>query len=501
MAVLVIVLGGLAAGTYLYRDVLRGTKLGKLIGLTEPAQAKEVYYCPMHPDYKSDKPGHCPICNMTLVKLEPTAETAMPSGERKILYWQDPMHPQYTSDKPGKAPDCGMDLVPVYADEGPSAENLPPGTVQINPQKQQLIGVQYGEVLSQPLSKTIRTVGRLAYDETKIARIHTKIEGWIEKVYIDFTGKLVKKGQPLISLYSPELVSTQQEFLLAKRAKDYLGDNPITDIATNAVSLYESTRERLRLWDISEEQIKEIEARGAPTKTLTLYSPLDGFVLTRNAFERQRITPETELYTIADLSTIWVLADIYEYELPMIKLGQTATMTLAYFPGKRFKGKVTYIYPQLDNITRTLKVRLEFPNSDFQLKPDMYANVEFRIDYGQQLAVPEEAVLDSGSEQIVFVAREGGYFEPRKVTLGQKVGNLFTVLDGLKAGERVVTSANFLIDSESQLKSALRGIGHAGHGGGAPPGGEQKAPPQPKGQPRHSQRQAPSPPDHSGHRP
>ncbi|MEO0250490.1 MAG: efflux RND transporter periplasmic adaptor subunit [candidate division WOR-3 bacterium] len=502
MALFVILLGGGAAGAYFYRDLLRGTKLGKWMGLEKQAEAKEVYYCPMHPDYKSDKPGDCPICNMTLVKLEPRAETAVPSGERKILYWQDPMHPQYKSDKPGKAPDCGMDLVPVYADEGPRAQELPPGTVQISPQKQQLIGVQYGEVLYQPLSKTIRTVGRLAYDETKIARIHTKIEGWIEKVYVDFTGKLVKKGQPLISLYSPELVSTQQEFLIAKRAKDYLGDNPIKEISSNALSLYESTRERLRLWDISEDQIKEIEERGAPTKTLTLYAPIDGFVLARNAFERQRITPETELYAIADLSTIWVFADIYEYEAPLIKLGQTATLTLSYFPGKTFKGKVTYIYPQLDNTTRTLKVRLEFPNLDFQLKPDMYANVELHINYGRQLAVPEEAVLDSGSEQIVFVARDGGYFEPRKVTLGQKVGHLFIVLDGVKAGERVVTSANFLIDSESQLKSALRGIGHAGHGGGAPPGGEQKAPPQPKGQPDHSQHQAPPPAaDHSRHRP
>jgi RND family efflux transporter MFP subunit len=356
----------------------------------------------------------------------------------------------------------------------------------------------------QPLSKTIRAVGRVAYDETKIARIHTKIEGWIEKVYVDFTGQLVKKNQPLIGLYSPELVSTQQEFLIASKAKDYLGDNPFKEISTNALSLYESTKERLRLWDISEQQIQEIEARGTPLKTLTLYSPIDGFVLTRNAFERQRITPDTELYAIADLSTIWVLADIYEYEAPLIKLGQAVIMTLTYFPGKTFTGKVTYIYPEVDNTTRTLKVRVEFTNANFQLKPDMYANVELRIDYGQQLAVPEEAVLDSGAEQIVFVARGGGYFEPRQVKLGQKVGNAFIVLEGLKAGEQVVTSANFLIDSESQLKSAIGGIGHAGHGGGAPAGGEPKAPPQPKGQPDHSQHQAPPsqpPADHSGHRP
>ncbi|OGW12857.1 MAG: hypothetical protein A3G93_02570 [Nitrospinae bacterium RIFCSPLOWO2_12_FULL_45_22] len=354
--------------------------------------------------------------------------------------------------------------------------------MKISPQKQQLIGVQYGEVLYQPLSKTIRAVGKVAYDETKIARIHTKIEGWIERVYVDFIGKLVRKNHPLISIYSPELVSTQQELLLARRAKDYLGDNPIRDISSNAFSLYEATRDRLRLWDITDEQIKEIEQRGTPTKTLILYSPINGFVLTRNAFEGQRITPEAELYAIADLSTVWVLADIYEYELPTIKLGQTVTMTVSYFPGKTFKGKVAYIYPQLDNTTRTLKVRVEFSNPDFQLKPDMYVNVELFIDYGQQLALPGDAVLDSGSNQVVFVARDGGYFEPRKVILGQKAGDFFIVIDGVKAGERVVTSANFLIDSESQLKAALGGISHMGHGDGTPTAGEQKAPtPQPGG--------------------
>ena len=205
-------------------------------------------------------------------------------------------------------------------------------------------------------------------------------------------------------------------------------------------------------------------------------------MLTRNAFEGQRITPEAELYAIADLSTVWVLADIYEYELPTIKLGQTVTMTVSYFPGKTFKGKVAYIYPQLDNTTRTLKVRVEFSNPDFQLKPDMYVNVELFIDYGQQLALPGDAVLDSGSNQVVFVARDGGYFEPRKVILGQKAGDFFIVIDGVKAGERVVTSANFLIDSESQLKAALGGISHMGHGDGTPTAGEQKAPtPQPGG--------------------
>ncbi len=354
--------------------------------------------------------------------------------------------------------------------------NLPEGAFQINAEKQQLIGVQYGEVRYQPVSKTLRTVGRLTYDETKIAHVHTKNEGWIEKVYVDFTGKYVKRGQPLISLYSPELLQTQQEFLLARRGRDELSTSPFREAVNASESLYQAARQRLELWDITEAQISELEKSGKPDKALTIYAPKDGFVLARNAFIKQRVTPDTELYTIADLSTIWVIADIYEYEASEIKVGQSAVVTLAYFSGRSYKGKVTYISPQLDNTTRTLKVRIELANPGFALKPDMFANVELGISYGKRLIVPQEAVMDSGAEQIVFVAQDDGYFEPRKVQLGAKVDNEFIVLGGLKAGERIVTSANFLIDSESKLKSATGGMSMPGmnHGGGQ--GSEKKAP-------------------------
>jgi Cu(I)/Ag(I) efflux system membrane fusion protein len=400
-----------------------------------------------------------------------------PASQRKVLYWVDAMNPMNKSDKPGKAPD-GMDLLPVYADETGPGETPPVGAVKISAEKQQLIGVQYGNVAYRPVTETLRTVGRVTYDETRIARIHAKVEGWLDEVYVDFTGKLVEKGQPLISIYSPELFSTQQEFLIARRGKESLGNNTNPEIARGAISLYEASRERLRLWDISDEQIRDLEARGTPSRTLKLYSPISGFVVTRNAFEKQRITPDTELYTIADLSRVWVLADIYEYELPQIVLGQTAKMTLSYYPGRSYQGQVAYIYPQLDNTTRTVKVRLEFPNPGFDLKPDMYANIELGIDYGKQLSVPEEAVLDSGSEQIVFVARENGYFEPRKVQLGAKVDNRYIVLGGLKSGEKIVTSGNFLIDSESRLKSATEGMtGMPGMGKSEkPPGGTREKP-------------------------
>jgi len=467
--VILVLIAAIAGAVYLYRDLLRGTTVGGWIGLKAIAQAKSVYYCPMHPDYKAGKPGECPICHMALVKLEPEkqevpAEQAKapaegrPPGQRKVLYWQDAMNPSQHYDKPGKAPD-GMDLAPVYEEEAPAQGQAAPGGIFISPKKQQLIGVQVAAVAMEPLTRTIITVGQLTYDETRVARIQSKVEGWIEHVYVDFTGMWVSKNHSLINLYSPELVSTQQELLIAKRAKDNLSTSSFPEIAANARSLYDATRDRLRLWDISEAQIREIEKRGTPSRTMTLSSPIEGYVLARNAFRGQRVTPEMELYTIADLSTIWVLADIYEYEVPMVKVGQAATMSLAYFPGQIYTGKVAFIYPQIDNQTRTLKVRLQFPNPDHKLKPDMYASVSLAIDYGRQLAVPETAVLDSGTQQIVFIAHEGGHFEPRTLQLGAKVNDRFIVLSGLSPGEMVVTSGNFLIDSESQLKTALGGMG------------------------------------------
>lgn len=389
----------------------------------------------------------------------------------KVLYWQDPMHPAYKSDKPGKAPDCGMDLVPVYEENTntTSITNLPPGAFNISPTQQQLIGVQYGEVAYKTVNKTIRTVGKLAYDETKITHVHTKTDGWIEDVYVDFTGKQVKKGDPLFSVYSPDLLASQQEFLIASRSRKELGESQFREAALGSQSLYQASRRRLELWDISDEQINEIEKSGKSVKNLTVYAPIDGFILTRNAYPKQRIMPDTDLYTIADLSNIWVIADVYEYEVADVKLGQETIVSLSYFPGRVFRGKINYIYPQIDTTTRTLKVRIEIANPTYELKPDMFANVELKINYGRKLIVPQEAVLDSGSEQNVFVALGNGYFEPRKIQLGAKVDNNFIVLTGLKSGEKVVTSANFLIDSESRLKSAVSGMGMGhSHGGISP---------------------------------
>jgi RND family efflux transporter MFP subunit len=396
---------------------------------------------------------------------------------------------------------------------------VPEGAIQISPERQQLIGVQYGEAAYKSVSRTLRVVGRLAYDETKITRIHPKIEGWVEQVFVDFTGKQVRKGEPLLSLYSPDLLQTQQEFLLARRGRDELSGSPFREAVAGSESLYQAARKRLELWDVSEEQIRELEKTGKPSRALTLYAPGDGFVLARNAYPKQRVTPDTELYAIADLSSVWVLADIYEYEAAEVRIGQAATVTLSYLPGRAYRGKVNYIYPQLDNTTRTLKARIEVSNPGFTLKPDMYANVELKVDHGRRVVVPQEAVMDSGAEQTVFVAHEGGYFEPRKVILGAKVDNEYIVLGGLKAGERVVTSANFLIDSESKLKSAAGGMGMPGmnHGGGHGDAGKTGQPPPPQadqlrrkvaphlGREDHSQHQPPATPtpkkqDQSPHR-
>ncbi len=424
------------------------------------------WYDAMAPQNHYTKPGKAPD-GMDLVAkyadeqaAPPKNATASPApqGDRKILYWYDPMHPQYKADKPGKAPDCGMDLVPKYAEE--QAASMAPGAVTISPEKQQLIGVRTAEVRRETLTRDVHTTGQVVTDESKIAHVHVKINGFIDKVYVDYIGQLVKKGQPLFTLYSPDLVATQEEYLIAKRGERTLSASPFAEVAQGSESLLRSTRERLKLWDISNDQIKKLDETGEVSRTLTFYSPIAGFVTDRKAFPNTSVNPDTELYTVADLSTIWVNADVFEYEVPFVKMGQHAEMQLSYYPGKKWNGRVSFIYPTVDPATRTVKVRLEFENPKFELKPQMFADVQIKISYGDQVVIPQEAVLDSGKEQIVFVARDGGYFEPRKITIGAKLDGKVVVLSGLKAGETVVTSGNFLIDSESRLKSATGSMQH-----------------------------------------
>jgi Cu(I)/Ag(I) efflux system membrane fusion protein len=334
------------------------------------------------------------------------------------------------------------------------AEETP--TVEIPTDKQQLIGVKTVQAAIRPLHRVIRTVGRIEYDERKLATANTKIEGWIEKLHVDYTGRYVKKGEPLAEIYSPELVATQQEFLnilrWAGQGQSVKDERTAMLLVKDAQAMLDAAKERLRLWDISDEQIKKIETTGKPIRTLTIYSPVSGYVLQKMAVQGMRVMPGEKLFDVVDLSSVWVVSDIYEYELPLIKVGQTARISLSYFPGKEFSTRVDYVYPALAGETRTAKVRFTIPNPDGVLKPQMFTNVEIKINLGNRLAVPSEAVIDTGVRQIVYVDKGEGYFEPREVMTGLKVDELVEVTGGIKAGEKVASSANFLIDSEAQLK-------------------------------------------------
>ncbi len=384
--------------------------------------------------------------------------------ERKILYWVDPMHPAYKSDKPGIAPDCGMNLEPVYEDGGAAApestgSRQPGGTFHVSPDKQQLIGVKFVTATLASDLETVRAVGKIAEDERNITRVHPRIEGWIYKVHADFTGQYVNKGDPLLTIYSPDMLATQQEYLLALRARDTLKGGPSKDAYENAELLILASRRRLELWDLSAEQIDEIEHTRKPIRTITLYSPASGYVTSRNAFPSQRVGPDTELYAITDLSRIWIMADVFEADLSKIHEGQTATVSIPN-GNRSFNAKVSYLQPQVDPATRTLKVRLEAANPGLKLKPEMFVDVSFRIGSADRVTVPAAAVVNTGLRKTVFVDHGNGDLEPRAVETGPQFGDTVQVLAGLRAGERVVASGAFLIDSEAQLKNAIP-MGHA----------------------------------------
>ncbi len=373
-----------------------------------------------------------------------------------------PEHPPEVKQETKKTDDFdirGLTMESIQK-EGKMQE-VSPGAVQISPERQQMIGVKIGKVEMRPLEKIIRTVGRVDYDERKVHMVSLKIGGWIEDLYVDFTGRFVRQGEPLLTIYSPELVSTQEEYLIALRARKDLAKSPFSEVAASGHSLAESARRRLKLWDISDDQIKKLEESGEVRKTLSVYSPFSGFVLEKMAYKGMNVMPGMVLFKLVDLSTVWLYADIYEYELPFVRVGQQAAIQLSYLQGETFTGKAIYIYPTLDPNTRTAKVRFEFPNPAGKLKPEMYGDVEIRVHLGRRLVVDEGAIIDTGLRQMAIVDKGNGYFEPREVKVGAKVDNYYEILKGLKAGERVVTSANFLIDSESKFKEAVGAPGHA----------------------------------------
>jgi Cu(I)/Ag(I) efflux system membrane fusion protein/cobalt-zinc-cadmium efflux system membrane fusion protein len=378
-----------------------------------------------------------------------------PETGKKIKYWTSPMDPTYIRDEPGKSP-MGMDLVPVYEEEGEDKE--PASTIRIDPVTMQNMGVRLGRVQRKSLVKDIRTVGNITYDETKIFTVNTKFNGWIEKLYVNFVGDAVKKGQPLFEIYSPELVTAQQEYLLALDQYNRLSNSSYARVRESAKRLLKASHTRLRFWDLTEAQIGKIGKTGNVNKTVTVYSPASGVVTKKDAFEGHYVKKGAHQYEIVDLSTVWVDVDVYEYELPWVRKGMAAEMDLSYVPGKKYKGKVLFIYPYLDTKTRTAKLRLQFVNPGYQLKPGMYANILLkRVVAKNSLVIPQEAVIDSGVRQIVFVAVGEGKFQPREVNLGLEVNeNEFQVLDGLQEGEEIVLSAQFMLDSESRLREAIQ---------------------------------------------
>ncbi len=371
---------------------------------------------------------------------------------RKIKYWVAPMDPTYIRDKPGKSP-MGMDLVPVYeGDEETSDERI----VKIDPLIVQNMGVRTATVKRGPLNVSIRTIGHIAYDEELVEHIHTKISGWVEELFVKTTGEEIKKGQKIISIYSPELVATEEEYLQALKYREKVSGSSMEDIITGADALLESTRKRLLLMDIDPEQIKALEESGTVRRDMILHSSSSGIVIKKHVFEGMKVDPGMELFTIADLSRVWAIASVYEYELPFLTVGQETTMRLPYEPGSVYRGQVTFIYPYLSPQTRTVQVRMEFDNPDQKLKPDMYADVVIKSKIAENvLLVPSEAVLKTGYRNIVIAYLGNGKFLPKNVTIGPEGEGVVQILSGLREGETIVTSGQFLIDSESNLREAI----------------------------------------------
>ena len=381
----------------------------------------------------------------TAIRGEPEGGSG---AEGETQYYTCGMHPWVILPKPGPCPICGMDLVPL----DPAKFS---GEVTISPVVTQNIGVRIEEVESGPMSSSIRTVGTVEYDETRLGDVNLKVSGWIERLRVDYVGAPVRKGQPLFDLYSPELVSAQEEYLLALRSLRTVGESG--GIGSGARALLESARTKLRYFDIGPEQIAELERRGAPQKTLVVRSPHGGIVIEKHAVDGMKVAPGMTAYRIADLSRVWVMATLYEHQSQHVAVGQRASMTLSYLPGQSLEGKVAYIYPYLDKRTRQINVRLEFPNPTLALKPGMYATVEFEGALTQKrVLVARSAVIDTGERQVAFVSLGGGRFQPRDVQMGGETSTgKVEILEGLEPGEMVVVSGQFLIDSEARMREAL----------------------------------------------
>jgi Cu(I)/Ag(I) efflux system membrane fusion protein len=394
--------------------------------------------------------------------------SAGPSGSHKLLFYRNPMNPAITSPAPAKD-EMGMDYIPVYEDDatapvksiqqqtddffGDDTKVSGLGVVTMTEQGIRLSGVQVAAAVQENIQRALRTVGLVVSDETRVHRMQTKVGGWVETLLINFTGQLVKKGSPVLSIYSPELLSSQEEFI--KTRQSALRSAADAGDRTSAQRLRQSAQRRLELFDVPPDFIKELERTGKPQRAVTLLSPADGFVTAKDIFPGQEVKPGMELYTVTDLSVVWVDAEVYEYETRDVHVGQEGVLTTTYDPSLRLTGKIAYIYPYLNRESRTLKLRFDFDNKDLRLKPGMYVDVNLMIDYGEGIVIPDSAIIDSGTRQVVFVDKGEGRFEPREVKAGVRNEGKTQVLSGLSAQDRVVIKANFLLDSESRLRALI----------------------------------------------
>jgi Cu(I)/Ag(I) efflux system membrane fusion protein len=417
---------------------------------------KLLYQCPMHPTITSDHPGECPICGMKLVEVKGEAKAAAAAGTdaRKILFFRSPMNPRQTSPTPRKD-EMGMDYVPVYQDEaqggGLSVDGL--ATVTIDPARQQLIGLQIAPVTRGTVSGSWRTVGRVEVDPTRVRKTNIKVEGYIERLFVDFVGRPVRRGQPLFSLYSPSLLAAENEYVLALQTRDALTKAGSTD--GDGAALVDGARRKLELWDVPREEIQRLGQTRTPSRTLSFLSPISGVVTAKNVVQGASVNAGDTPYEITDLGVVWVMADAYEGDIASVHVGMPAALTLKAYPGRSFRGKVAFIDPLLDPATRTAKVHMHFPNPGLELKPEMFGDVVLEGRDRRGLRVPADAVIRAGTKDVVFLALGEGRFSPREVQLGERNGDEVEVRGGLEAGQRVVTRANFLVDSESQLRASL----------------------------------------------
>jgi RND family efflux transporter MFP subunit len=422
------------------------------------------YHCPMHPTYTSDRPADCPICNMKLVPIKQDGAKPTGSADKKPTRGQDgeyacPDHPDFIFDKPGECGICDKRLVRANSEGEPAEPEAAPGRtmVAISPAKQQLIGLRTAAVEKRELIRTVRGTAVVEHDETRYARVAPRFNGWVRKLHINYTGQHVEKGAPLFTVYSPDLLATENEYLLAWKQVAALQLDAPTLLRDSTKALLDSARRRLLLWEVGEEEIRALEQRGTPSDEVAFRAPVSGHVLAKNAVEGKAFMMGETLYEIADLDRVWLRASVLDQDLPLLQLGQTATIAFPYL-GKSVESKITFFYPHIDAPSRRAQVRFDLDNPGHALRPDHWANVEIKVLLGDKLVIPASAVIDTGDRLVAFVPREDDHMEPRVLKIGVRTDDWWEVLSGVKEGEKVVTRALFLVDSESQLKAAISGM-------------------------------------------